>query len=105
MEDAVFGYCAISDTIKTQLIQAYSQDTAKQKPPLLTWLNLNGGYILAFKYIDDSLQQHPDNELALQGADIAYQHSYMEKSLAFSSHFKRQKEKDSASVISRLSRI
>ena len=104
-EDAASGYSAISDSIKNQLIQAYNEDTIKPKPPFLTWLNLNGGYILAFKYIDDSLQQHPDNQLALQGADIAYQHSYMEKSIAFLSHFKPQSERDSIELWFRQLRV
>ncbi len=89
------NYSNISDSIKNQLIQAYNEDTNKPKPPFLTWLNLNGGYILALNYINDSLQLYPSNRLAMMGDDIAYQHGYMNKAIDFLNRYQPVNEKDS----------
>ena len=93
-----YNFININDSIKLKLSLAYQLDTVRNKPDFISWVDMNGGYILSFKYIEDSLTGAANNDLALLGARLAYQHGYMGRSLAFLGHFKPLNEQDSVTL-------
>ena len=94
----------IADTISCELMRAW-QESPGNTTGFIDWLNNNGGYMLAFQYLEDSLKQTPCNALALQGADIAWQHGYLQWSLSFLQQYIPHTEGDTLTRLFRERRI
>ena len=88
----------VVDTVFKNLHTIWAAEQAN-KTEFVDWLDENGGYILAFDYIQDSISNHPSNEIALKGSDIAFEHGYLEQSLTFLKHYKPKTERDSVVML------
>lgn len=95
----------VSDSIRALSQIAYSNDTDRNKPQFIEWLNQNGAFVLAIQYLEDTALNNPTPRTIFKGSDIAYEHGYYNKSLWFINLLKPNNETDSVTALFKVWRV